>query len=110
MSVLALGMRHVSAQEAQDPFKTEIFLTPYSKLGSGQGDYPRLSGQFLLLSEYTNYFGVKDDKGQIPNSHWISAQPKVDSALLWHLTQALSIRSNRSEEYTSELQSLMRIT
>lgn len=80
-------------QEARDLFKTEIFLTPYSQLGDGEDAYPRLNGRFLLMTGYTGFFGVVDDNGQIPRSHWSSTQPTVEAALVGQLTQRFSIRA-----------------
>ncbi|WMD19977.1 hypothetical protein RAS12_25730 [Achromobacter seleniivolatilans] len=93
MAVLALSMQAVSAQEARDIFKTEIFLTPYSELGDGEDSYPRLNGRFLLMTGYTGYFGVKDDHGQIPRSHWNSVQPTAEAALVAQLSRQFSIRT-----------------
>ncbi|HYG43575.1 MAG TPA: hypothetical protein VEA17_11705 [Bordetella sp.] len=93
MAMLAWGAQGVSAQQTRDIFKTEIFLTPYSELGDGDGDYPRLNGRFLLMTGYTGYFGIKDDNGQIPRSHWSSVQPTAEAALVWQLTRRFSIRS-----------------
>jgi len=90
---LVCAMSQVSAQEARDIFKTEIFLTPYSELGDEQGDYPRLNGRFLLMTGYTGYFGVRDDSGQIPRSHWSSVQPTAEAALVLQMTQRFSIRA-----------------
>jgi len=90
---LVCAMPLASAQEARDIFKTEIFLTPYSSLGDGQGDYPRLNGRFLLMTGYTGYFGIQDDNGQIPRSHWSSVQPTAEAALVLQLTQRFSIRA-----------------
>jgi hypothetical protein len=81
------------AQEARDIFKTEIFLTPYSELGDGQDTYPRLNGRFLLMTGYTGFFGIKDDNGQIPRSHWSSVQPTAEAALVLQLTREFSIRT-----------------
>lgn len=93
MAVLALSMQAVSAQEARDIFKTEIFLTPYSELGDGEDGYPRLNGRFLLMTGYTGFFGIKDDNGQIPRSHWNSVQPTAEAALVAQLTRQFSIRT-----------------
>ncbi|MBB1597774.1 hypothetical protein [Achromobacter sp. UMC46] len=82
-----------SAQEARDIFKTEIFLTPFSELGDGEDTYPRLNGRFLLMTGYTGYFGIKDDNGQIPRSHWTSVQPTAEAALVLQLTREFSIRT-----------------
>jgi len=76
-----------------DIFKTEIFLTPYSELGDGQASFPRLNGKILGLTGYTNYFGIRDDNGQIPRSHWSSTQPQVEGAFVLQLTQRFSIRT-----------------
>lgn len=93
VALLALMVQGVSAQEGRDVFKTEIFLTPYSELGDAAGDYPRLNGRFLLMTGYTGYFGIKDDDGQIPRSHWSSVQPTAEAALVGQLTQRFSIRA-----------------
>ena len=90
---LACVMPQASAQEGRDIFKTEIFLTPYSALGDGLGDYPRLNGRFLLMTGYTGYFGIRDDNGQIPRSHWSSVQPTAEAALVLQLTQRFSVRA-----------------
>ncbi|WP_233238603.1 hypothetical protein [Bordetella sp. LUAb4] len=98
--LLAFAAQPVQAQEqAQgkgpppaDIFKTEIFLTPYSELGDGAG-FPRFNGKILGLTGYTNYFGIRDDNGQIPRSHWSSTQPQVEGAFVLQLTQRFSIRT-----------------
>jgi len=82
-----------SAQEARDIFKTEIFLTPYSELGDDDSQYPQLNGRFLLMTGYTGFFGIKDDNGQIPRSHWSSVQPTAEAALVLQLTREFSIRT-----------------
>jgi len=92
MALLAATAQGASAQEARDIFKTEIFLTPYSELGDGQDTYPRLNGRFLLMTGYTGFFGIKDDAGQIPRSHWSSVQPTAEAALVLQLTREFSIR------------------
>jgi hypothetical protein len=89
----ACVVQGASAQEARDIFKTEIFLTPYSELGDGQDTYPRLNGRFLLMTGYTGFFGIKDDNGQIPRSHWSSVQPTAEAALVLQLTREFSIRT-----------------
>lgn len=81
------------AQEARDIFKTEIFLTPYSELGDEVESYPRIDGRFLLMSGYTGFFGIHDDRDQIPRSHWSSVQPTGEAAFVLQLTRELSIRS-----------------
>lgn len=93
--LLACGMPDAFAQEKRDIFKTEIFLTPYSKLGDGDaaGDYPKLNGQLLFMTDYTGYFGIKDSNGQFPRSHWNSVQPAAEAALVWQLSQQFSILS-----------------
>jgi hypothetical protein len=94
-ALLASGMPDAFAQEKRDIFKTEIFLTPYSKLGDGDaaGDYPKLNGQLLFMTGYTGYFGIKDSNDQIPRSHWNSVQPTAEAALVWQLSQQFSILS-----------------
>jgi hypothetical protein len=89
----ACVVQGASAQEARDIFKTEIFLTPYSELGDGQDTYPSLNGRFLLMTGYTGFFGIKDDNGQIPRSHWSSVQPTAEAALVLQLTREFSIRT-----------------
>ncbi|CAB3662208.1 hypothetical protein [Achromobacter pestifer] len=89
----AVAMQGASAQDARDIFKTEIFLTPYSELGDGDAAYPRLNGRFLLMTGYTEFFGIKDDNGQIPRSHWSSVQPTAEAALVLQLTREFSIRT-----------------
>ena len=89
----ACVVQGASAQEARDIFKTEIFLTPYSELGDGQDTYPRLNGRFLLMTGYTGFFGIQDDNGQIPRSHWSSVQPTAEAALVLQLTREFSIRT-----------------
>ncbi len=91
--VAALLAQGASAQEARDIFKTEIFLTPYSELGEGEDTYPQLNGRFLLMTGYTGFFGIKDDNGQIPRSHWSSVQPTAEAALVLQLTREFSIRA-----------------
>jgi len=93
MALVALAAGAASAQEGPDPFKTEIFLTPYSQLGEGADDYPHLNGRFLLMTGYTEFFGIKDDNGQIPRTHWSSVQPTAEAALVLQLTQRFSIRT-----------------
>src|SRR5690606_17913560 len=90
---LAIGAPPAGAQDAGDIFKTEIFLTPYSELGDEQDPYPRFNGRILALTGYTNYFGIRDDNGQIPRSHWSSTQPQVESAFVLQLTDRFSIRA-----------------
>jgi hypothetical protein len=85
--------QEVPAQGGPDIFKTEIFLTPYSQLGEDAGTYPQLNGRFLLMTGYTGFFGIKDDNGQIPRSHWSSVQPTAEAALVMQLTQRFSIRT-----------------
>lgn len=92
LPVMALATA-ASAQQARDIFKTEIFLTPYSEVGDGQGGYPRFNGRLLALTGYTQYFGIRDDNGQIPRSHWSSTQPQVEGAFVLQLSERLSIRS-----------------
>lgn len=98
----------VSAQEKRDIFKTEIFLTPYSKLGdTGEADgYPRLNGQLLFMAGYTGYFGIDDSNHQIPRSHWNSLQPTAEAALVWQLSPHFSVLSkitiDSSEEATRD--------
>lgn len=92
-ALLGLTTPDACGQEARDIFKTEIFLTPYSELGDGEEAYPRLNGRFLLMTGYTGFFGVKDDNGQIPRSHWSSTQPTAEAALVGQLTQRFSIRA-----------------
>ena len=89
----ACAVQGALAQEARDIFKTEIFLTPYSELGDGQDTYPRLNGRFLLMTGYTGFFGIQDDNGQIPRSHWSSVQPTAEAALVLQLTREFSIRT-----------------
>ncbi|MGE8640928.1 MAG: hypothetical protein ACN6PR_19895 [Achromobacter sp.] len=89
----ACVVQGASAQDARDIFKTEIFLTPYSELGDGQDTYPRLNGRFLLMTGYTGFFGIQDDNGQIPRSHWSSVQPTAEAALVLQLTREFSIRT-----------------
>jgi hypothetical protein len=92
--MLAMLIAHTaSAQEARDIFKTEIFLTPYSELGDDDSQYPQLNGRFLLMTGYTGFFGIKDDNGQIPRSHWSSVQPTAEAALVLQLTREFSIRT-----------------
>ncbi len=92
--MLAMLVAHTaSAQDARDIFKTEIFLTPYSELGDGDSQYPQLNGRFLLMTGYTGFFGIKDDSGQIPRSHWSSVQPTAEAALVLQLTREFSIRT-----------------
>ncbi len=83
------------AQEKRDIFKTEIFLTPYSKLGDADiaEDYPRLNGQLLFMTGYTGYFGIKDSNGQIPRSHWNSVQPTVEAAFVWQFSRQFAVLS-----------------
>lgn len=90
---LAIGAPPAGAQDARDIFKTEIFLTPYSELGDEQDPYPRFNGRILALTGYTNYFGIRDDNGQIPRLHWSSTQPQVESAFVLQLTDRFSIRA-----------------
>ncbi|EEQ94000.1 hypothetical protein ACI50E_18485 [Brucella sp. ZJ1_1] len=94
-ALLGAGTPDAFAQEKRDIFKTEIFLTPYSKLGDtdATGDYPKLNGQLLFMTGYTGYFGIKDSNGQIPRSHWNSVQPTAEAALVWQLSQQFSILS-----------------
>lgn len=84
------------AQDARDIFKTEIFLTPYSEMGDEQEDYPRINGRVLALTGYTHYFGIRDDNGQIPHSHWSSTQPQVEGAFVLQLTRRFSVRTKAS--------------
>jgi len=91
--VAALLAQGASAQEARDSFKTERFLTPDSELGEGEDTYPQLNGRFLLMTGYTGFFGIKDDNGQIPRSHWSSVQPTAEAALVLQLTREFSIRA-----------------
>lgn len=93
VALLVAAAQGAFAQEAPDRFKTEIFLTPYSELGEEQDAYPRLNGRFLLMTGYTGFFGVRDQGGQIPRSHWRSVQPTAESALVLQLTQRFSIRT-----------------
>ena len=92
-ALLAVAAQGACAQEARDIFKTEIFLTPYSELGEGAETYPRLNGRFLLMTGYTGFFGVQDDNGQLPRSHWSSVQPTAEAALVLQLTRQFSIRT-----------------
>lgn len=96
-TVFALGitMSGAFAQEKRDIFKTEIFLTPYSKLGDADaaGNYPRLNGQLLFMTGFTGYFDIRDDNGQIPRSHWNSVQPTAEAAFVLQLSQRLSVLS-----------------
>jgi hypothetical protein len=94
-ALLASGMRDASAQQTRDIFRTEIFLTPYSKLGDADaaGDYPKLNGQLLFMTGYTGYFGISDSNGQIPRSHWNSVQPTAEAAFVWQLSQQFSVLS-----------------
>jgi len=92
-ALLAAAAHGASAQEARDIFKTEIFLTPYSDLADGDESYPRLNGRFLLMTGYTGFFGVHDDNGQLPRSHWSSVQPTAEAALVLQLTREFSIRT-----------------
>ncbi|MDH0090287.1 hypothetical protein N7373_02425 [Achromobacter mucicolens] len=91
--LLAWAAQGAWAQQAQDLFKTEIFLTPYSDLSGGDDSYPRLNGRFLLMTGYTGFFGVRDDNGQLPRSHWSSVQPTAEAALVLQLTRAFSVRT-----------------
>ena len=91
--LLAWAAQGAWAQQAQDIFKTEIFLTPYSDLSDGDDSYPRLNGRFLLMTGYTGFFGVRDDNGQLPRSHWSSVQPTAEAALVLQLTRAFSVRT-----------------
>ncbi len=91
--LLAWAAQGARAQQAQDIFKTEIFLTPYSDLSGGDESYPRLNGRFLLMTGYTGFFGVRDDNGQLPRSHWSSVQPTAEAALVLQLTRAFSVRT-----------------
>ncbi|WP_231755322.1 hypothetical protein [Bordetella sp. N] len=91
--VVVNAAQPVLAQEAPDMFKTEIFLTPYSELGEGQAGFPRFNGKILGLTGYTNYFGIRDDNGQIPRSHWSSTQPQVEGAFVLQMTERFSIRT-----------------
>lgn len=91
--LLAWAAQGAWAQQAQDIFKTEIFLTPYSDLSGGDDSYPRLNGRFLLMTGYTGFFGVRDDNGQLPRSHWSSVQPTAEAALVLQLTRAFSVRT-----------------
>nr|WP_242697695.1 hypothetical protein [Bordetella petrii] len=93
MAALAIGAPSAGAQEARDIFKTEIFLSPYSELGDDKDAYPRFNGRILALTGYTNYFGIRDDNGQIPRSHWSSTQPQVESAFVLQLTNRFSLRA-----------------
>ncbi|MGB3433030.1 hypothetical protein [Achromobacter sp.] len=92
-ALLAVAAQGACAQEAPDIFKTEIFLTPYSELGEGRETYPRLNGRFLLMTGYTGFFGVQDDNGQLPRSHWSSVQPTAEAALVLQLNRQFSIRT-----------------
>ncbi|CAB3812237.1 MULTISPECIES: hypothetical protein [Achromobacter] len=92
-ALLAVAAQGACAQEARDIFKTEIFLTPYSELGEGGETYPQLNGRFLLMTGYTGFFGVQDDNGQLPRSHWSSVQPTAEAALVLQLTRQFSIRT-----------------
>ncbi|WP_447921682.1 hypothetical protein [Achromobacter aegrifaciens] len=92
-ALLAVAAQGACAQEARDIFKTEIFLTPYSELGDGGETYPQLNGRFLLMTGYTGFFGVQDDNGQLPRSHWSSVQPTAEAALVLQLTRQLSVRT-----------------
>ncbi len=92
-ALLAVAAQGASAQQARDIFKTEIFLTPYSDLADGDDTYPRLNGRFLLMTGYTGFFGVQDDNGQLPRSHWSSVQPTAEAALVLQLTRQFSIRT-----------------
>ncbi|MCD0503151.1 hypothetical protein [Bordetella petrii] len=91
-----------AAQDAPDRFKTEIFLTPYSELGDGRDVYPRFNGRVLALAGYTNYFGIRDDNGQIPRSHWSSTQPQVEGAFVLQLTQRFSIRTKATLDSSTD--------
>ncbi len=91
--LLAWAAQGAWAQQAQDIFKTEIFLTPYSDLSGGDESYPRLNGRFLLMTGYTGFFDVRDDNGQLPRSHWSSVQPTAEAALVLQLTRAFSVRT-----------------
>lgn len=93
LALCAVAMQGACAQDARDIFKTEIFLTPYSELGDGDAEYPRLNGRFLLMTGYTGFFGIKDDNGQIPRSHWSSVQPTAEAALVLQMTREFSIRT-----------------
>ncbi|QEK95855.1 hypothetical protein E2544_05825 [Achromobacter insolitus] len=92
-ALLSVAAQGAGAQEARDIFKTEIFLTPYSELGGGGETYPQLNGRFLLMTGYTGFFGVQDDNGQLPRSHWSSVQPTAEAALVLQLTRQFSIRT-----------------
>ncbi len=91
--LLALAAQDAWAQQARDIFKTEIFLTPYSDLSDGDESYPRLNGRLLMMTGYTGFFGVRDDNGQLPHSHWSSVQPTAEAALVLQLTRAFSVRT-----------------
>lgn len=99
--LLASGVPGVFAQEKRDIFKTEIFLTPYSKLGDAE-NYPRLNGQLLFMTSYTGYFGIEDSNGEIPRSHWNSVQPTAEAALVWQLSQQFAILSKVTLDSTVE--------
>jgi len=94
-ALFAPGVPDAFAQETRDIFRTEIFLTPYSKLGNAEaaGDYPKLNGQLLFMTGYTGYFGIRDSNGQIPRSHWNSVQPTAEAAFVLQLSQQFSVLS-----------------
>lgn len=102
MTALAISAPPAGAQEARDVFKTEIFLSPYSELGDATDQYPRFNGRILALTGYTNYFGIRDDNGQIPRSHWTSTQPQVESAFVLQLTNRFSIRAKATLDSATE--------
>lgn len=107
-ALLLVTSTNASTQEKRDIFKTEIFLTPYSKLGDpGEADgYPRLNGQLLFMTGYTGYFGIEDSNHQIPRSHWNSVQPTAEAALVWQLSPQFVVLSkltfDSSEEATRD--------
>ncbi|NRF50668.1 hypothetical protein HRF68_24260, partial [Pseudomonas stutzeri] len=102
MTALAISAPPAGAQEARDVFKTEIFLSPYSELGDATDQYPRFNGRILALTGNTNYFGIRDDNGQIPRSHWTSTQPQVESAFVLQLTNRFSIRAKATLDSATE--------
>lgn len=82
------------AQQANDPFKTEIFLSPDGLPGyttRSDAQYPKLNGRFLLLTGDTRYFSVRDASGALNTSHWSSIQPTSEVAFALQLSPHFSI-------------------
>lgn len=100
MLILALTVASsATAQETRDIFKTELFLTPYSKIGDRQDSYPNMNGRILALTGYTHYFGIRDDSDPLPRSHWSSTQPQVEGAFVLQLTERISVRTKVGLNY-----------